>query len=113
MKKLVFACIILAICFVAIFIGCKKSGVLTYHNQGVITLNPGCCPTCDCAALYGNYSIRFNSDTATLYYISNDISKFGVNASSNFPIKVTADWQPDNAIKNGNFIILTGLRIIN
>jgi hypothetical protein len=113
MKKLVSTCVIITICVVAIFIGCKKSGTITFHNQGVITLNPGCCPVCDCAALYGSYAIKFNSDTSTLYYISNDISKFGINASSNFPIKVVADWQPDNAIKNGNFIIITGLRKIN
>lgn len=113
MKKLLSACIILTICFVAIFIGCKKSGVITYHNQGVITLSPGCCPECYCAALYGGYSIRFNSDTATLYQISNDISKFGINGNSHFPIKVAADWHPDDAMTGGNFVIITGLRIIN
>jgi hypothetical protein len=114
MKRLVSACIIVTICFVTIFIGCKKSGVITYHGQGVITFSSGCCPGCYCAALYGGgYMIRFNSDTATLYHISNDMSKFGINVNSHFPIKVAADWQPDDTATGGNFIIITGLRTIN
>jgi len=109
MKKLVFTCIILTICFVTIFISCKKSGIITYHNQGVITAH---CLECACAAC-GGYFIKFNSDTATLYRIDNDLSKFGINANSNFPINVIADWQFDPAIKSSNDIIITHLKILN
>jgi len=109
MKKLAPACITLAICFMAIFIGCKKSGTITYHNQGVITAH---CLMCACPAC-GGYFIKFNSDTATLYRIDNDLSKFGIGLNSNFPINVIADWHPDEAITGGNFVIITGLRIIN
>jgi hypothetical protein len=113
MKKLIALCIIASFCFLVAFIGCKKNGTITYHSQGIITLNPGCCPTCDCAALYGGYSIRFNSDTATLYQISNDISKFGINISSKFPVNVVADWQPDVAIKTGQYVTIIKLTVIN
>ena len=111
MKKLVSVCIILTICFMAIFIGCKKNGTITYHNQGIIVLVPGCCPSCACPST--GYSIKFYSDTTTFHHISSDISKFGINAGSNFPIKVDADWQPDNSVQGGNYVIITQLKIVN
>jgi hypothetical protein len=109
MKKLITVCTIAIFCFLLVFISCKKSGTITYHNQGVIT---AICPMCACAAC-GGYFIKFNSDTATLYRIDNDLSKFGINGSSNFPINVAAEWQFDAAIKSSNDIIITQLRIIN
>jgi len=112
MKKSTSACIILTICIITIFIGCKKSGSLNYRAQGLITFNAGCCPGCYCAAI-ASYSIKFNSDTSTLYFITNDISKFGINANTKFPVKVIVNWQPDEAIKGGNYIIITQLKIIN
>ncbi len=108
MKRFVPTCIILAICFVSIFIGCKKNGPITYHNQGVITAH---CLECACAAC-GGYFIQFSSDTATLYRIDNDLSKFGIGLNSNFPINVIADWQFDPAIKSSDDIIITHLQIL-
>lgn len=114
MKKLTSSCIILTICFVATIIGCKKSGIPVYHAPGVITQVGGCCPGCYCAAFYGGYySIKFNGDTATSYTITNDLSKFGIDSSTKFPVKVIVNWQPDEAIKGGNNIIITQLKIIN
>jgi len=115
MKKLTFACIILTICLLAIFTGCKKSGAGGFRSPGVIALYGGCCISCECASFSGSlyYGIRFYSDTATLYPISNDISKFGINSGSKFPVKVIVNWQHDEAIKTGNNIIITQLKVTN
>ncbi|MGZ3765412.1 MAG: hypothetical protein ACXVB0_21180 [Mucilaginibacter sp.] len=113
MKKLTFGCIILTVCVIAAFVGCKKNGTLNYHEQGVITFSVGCCPMCQCASLSG-YNIQFNSDTVhTSHHISNDISKFGINANSKFPVNVIVNWQPDNSVQGGNYVTITQLQIVN
>ena len=112
MKKSIYACIILTITLASIFIGCTKSGIPNYHTQGVITFSPGCCLMCECASA-ASYSIKFNRDTTTLYSISNDLSKFGINANCHFPLNVVVSWEPDQTNKGGNYVIITQLQIIN
>jgi hypothetical protein len=107
MKKLITVCIMMACCGVMVFIGCKKNNTVTYYNQGVISPDLGYCITC------GGYLIKFNSDTTTSYHIANDITRYGITINSKFPINVSADWQVDDAIKTGNYIIITQLKVIN
>lgn len=102
--------IILSLLLGTAFIACKKGNVLPYHvNQGIISANFGYyeCATC------GGYFIRFIPDTTKIYRTFQDLSNFGINSSSKFPVKATIGWKPDTASNLANFITVTSLKINN
>lgn len=89
-----------------VFPGCKKGNVPPLNvNQGLITEDLGYCATC------GGYLVKFDSDTSVIYRTFQDLSNFGINASSKFPVRATIWWQPDTSKQLVDFIKITTLRI--
>jgi hypothetical protein len=117
MKFLLIKCVACLLVLGMVYTACKKSSQTpTFSSQGVITLN--ILFTCNgCPG--GGYYIKFNTDTATLYHIENDLTPFGITTSSKFPINVNVNWKLDsNAppaanVAPGNHVIITSLKIDN
>lgn len=99
-----FAVFLLLLCIV--FPSCKKGNVLPLNvSHGVITEDFGYCAAC------GGYFVKFDSDTSVIYRTFQDLSNFGVTASSQFPLRATIGWKPDTNRQLTHFIKIISLRI--
>ena len=108
MKRLILKLALLLLIMGVTFIACKKSGVKPDHvNQGTITASFGYYTCADC----GGYYIKFTNDTSVVYRTFQDLSSFGVNSSSKFPLTATIYWKPDTSSQLPNFITVDNLKI--
>lgn len=99
------------------FTGCKKSQniekLAKSENTENIAQRTG---VIDYYVIFGGmyspgraYTIKFPNDSIA-DQISNDLTPFGITATSNFPISVTVTTKPDNTLPI-NFVTITTLKI--
>ena len=90
------------------FTACQKNANTANTPERAGTINLDVLWTCNgCPG--SAYDIRFEHDS-TLYHISNDLTPFGINTSSNFPVNVTVATTSKNAPYE-NFLNVTALKI--
>ena len=106
MKAFLIKFSVVLLCAVMIIYGCKKDDPGVHQSQGVITEDFGFCAYCS------GYYIKFDTDS-NKYHIKNDISKFGINGNSKFPVSVYANWRADTSVSPGYYVQILSLRIKN
>jgi hypothetical protein len=87
-------CFLGTVIFIVVLISCKKKEVLL-TNEGVITgINPceyACVIECPCAC--GNYLFHFTDMNDTSNIIIDNHAIFKLPSNTEFPVRVTVDWQ--------------------
>jgi hypothetical protein len=103
--------IALIVLFASTLLSCKKSSIIRYSSEGVITgYDPRVCPFC------GGLYITIKNDTTKnappFYDVNSDLQQLGIDPKAKFPINVTLDWKHDTVF-NGNYIIISRIKVIN
>ena len=103
--KLLISLILLSLVITA----CKKLAPVPIVNGRTGVLDREIFYTCN-GCITNQYDIKFTTDTSTFYAVSNDLTPFGITASTKCPLNVTVTSKPDTSA-GSNFITITALQV--
>ncbi len=97
--------LLLLICLCIAFFSCKKTKIILYQNEGVITgINASQCPCIiSCPCVCGGLFFHFVDTVYTANIPLDNPGIFNFPSNTNFPVYVKLNW--DNTTRCGTFAI--------